>query len=243
MISLIILKNFHKKMKIIFLFYLLFSCNISAQVSDIIDYYPLKVGNEFYYYKASHCPAPYTYIYSFVCLTRRILDSVIINNQKYYVAYVRVRGLPDSVRVDSNGNIIILRQTKEQIFYKLNANTGDSWNFIDTIGGREYNYKVTLKSKTDTVSVHAGKFTNCFRFFFDAPNSRDEEFTDWLAPNIGQIARCIQEPFELGKAIIDGKEYPLTSVPEEKNPISSFKLYQNYPNPFKIVSNMNNEDI
>jgi hypothetical protein len=61
----------------------------------------------------------------------------------------------------------------------------------------------------------------------------DEEFTNWLAPNVGLVFRCVQEPLELYEATVNGIHYPgITSVSEERNPIAAFALYQNYPNPF-----------
>jgi hypothetical protein len=238
MISSIILENFFKKIKMMFLFCLLFSCNISAQITDSANYYPLNAGDRYYYYGNNYCP-PYSStlgnIYN-LCCSKRILDSVIINKFKYYVTYVKFGTQMDSARIDSNRNVIILRGSKEQIFYKLNANIGDSWNFIDTIGGDERNYKITLQSKTDTILVHAGKFINCYRFYFSL--GLFTWFMDGLAPDVGLLYRCIEESFVLKNAIIKGKEYPLTLVPEEKNPISIFELYQNYPNPFNPTTNI-----
>jgi hypothetical protein len=205
-----------------------------GQGLDTTDYFPLRVGNTYAYCQSLPCP-PDT-------VTRRycpwgdnlVRDTTSINGRKYFITVVAgfIVG-SDTVRVDSVGNMIVRHSGPEQVFYKFNAAVGDTWQYRVEIGGKEYTYNVTLQSRSDTVRVHAGTFANCLRFFFDIPGSKDDEFTDWLAPNVGLVFRCVQEPLELYEATVNGIHYPeITSIWEERNPIAAFALYQNYPNPF-----------
>jgi hypothetical protein len=90
-----------------------------------------------------------------------------------------------------------------------------------------------MKSRTDTVRVHAGTFVDCLRIFFDFPGISDLQYTHWLAPEVGLVFRCVGEPRELYEANVNGVHYPgVTSVQKEPSVIGDFELYQNYPNPF-----------
>jgi hypothetical protein len=219
----------------------IFSSQLYSQTSDTVDYYPLKFGNIYYYNNADFCP-PDIVLGNYLLLTRRIFDSTIYNNKKYYVTRVVMRHIKlDTARVDSNNNLILLEQCKERVFYKFNAKVGETWNYIDTISGKEFNSKITLKSRTDTVRGHAGTFTNCLRFDFQDTRAFSFHFTDWIAPNIGFVYRCIEEPYGLYEAVINGKKYPITSVKENKDTKYDFVLQQNYPNPFNPETNIKYE--
>jgi len=205
------------------------SACLKGQGLDTTDYVPLRVGNTYTYYQSLPCPpdtvrqriGPWT--------THRIVDTTIIDGKKYFIS----EGSSDMVRIDSMNNLIVRRSGVEQVYYRLNAGVGESWSYTTTAGDRQYVYKVTMQSRTDTVRVHAGTFTKCLRIYFDIPGSIDDEYTVWLAPNVGTVFQCSWEPLELYEATLNGIHYPLvSSVHRELNPIVSFTLYQNYPNPF-----------
>jgi hypothetical protein len=205
-----------------------------GQGLDTTEYFPLRVGNTYTYCQSLPCP-PDTVTSRYCPWGGNLVgDTAFINGRKYFITVVAGFTVgTDTVRVDSVGNMIVRHSGPEQVFYKFNAAVGDTWEYRVVIGGREYIYNVTLQSRSDTVRVHAGTFANCLRFFFDVPGMIDEEFTNWLAPNVGLVFRCVQEPLELYEATVNGIHYPgITSVWEERNPIAAFALYQNYPNPF-----------
>jgi hypothetical protein len=91
-----------------------------------------------------------------------------------------------------------------------------------------------MQSRSDSVKTPAGRFGSCLRFYFDIPWAIDDEFTDWLAPEVGLVFRCAQVPWELKEATVNGIRYPpVTSVYEQPpTATSQFELSQNYPNPF-----------
>jgi hypothetical protein len=203
--------------------------DLRAQGLDTTDYVPLRVGNTYTYYQSLPCPpdtverriGPWT--------THRIVDTTIIEGKKYFIS----EGSSDMVRIDSVNNVIVRRSNVEQVYYRLNAGVGESWSYTETAGGQEYVYNVTMQSRTDTVRVHAGTFGRCLRIYFDIPRSIDDEYTVWLAPNVGAVFQCRWEPLELYEATIGGIHYPIvTNVEMEASPTQLFTLYQNYPNPF-----------
>jgi hypothetical protein len=206
----------------------------AAQTVDTTDYFPLVVGNRYTYYQSLPCP-PDT-------VQRRIgpwggnlvRDTTVIDGRKYFITVVAGLELgSDTVRVDSTWNMVIRRRGIEQVFYKFHAAVGDTWAYQIEVAGTEYRYIATMKSRADTVRVHAGTFPNCLRIGFDVPGSIDDEFDDWLAPNFGLVFRCRWEPLEVYEAVVNGIHYPIiSSVQEDRNPITSFALHQNHPNPF-----------
>jgi len=206
-----------------------FLTNLIAQGIDTTAYFPLSVGDTYTYYQSPPCPPDTVRQRIGPWAVSRIVDTAIVDGKKYFLG----EGSSDMVRVDSACNVIVRRSGIEQVRYKLAAAVGDTWSYSETAGGREYIFKVTMQSRTDTVRVHAGTFTRCLRIYFDVPGGIDDEYTVWLAPDVGEVFLCVFEPEELYEATINGIYYPMTaSVQGEPNPIVSFELYQNYPNPF-----------
>jgi hypothetical protein len=205
-----------------------------AQTVDTTDYFPLMVGNRYTYYQSLPCPPDTVRSRYGPWGGNLVRDTTFINGRKYFITVVAGLELgSDTVRVDSCGNMLIRRRGIEQTFYKFHAAVGDTWAYQIQVGGREYRYIATMKSRADTVRVHAGTFPNCLRIGFDVPGSIDDEFDDWLAPNFGLVFRCRWEPLEVYEAIVNGTHYPIiSSVQEDRNPITSFALHQNHPNPF-----------
>lgn len=209
------------------------STNLRAQGLDTTDYVPLRVGNTYTYYQSLPCPpdtvrqriGPWT--------THRIVETTIIDGKKYFIS----EGSSDMVRIDSMNNLIVRRSGVEQVYYRLNAGVGESWSYTETAGDQEYVYNVTMQSRTDKIRVHAGTFTRCLRIYFDIPGSIDDEYTVWLAPNVGTVFQCSWEPLELYEATIGGIHYPTISNVEQSPSLArSFVVCQNYPNPFNPSS-------
>jgi hypothetical protein len=214
-------------------YFSILSPHLFSQVYDTSNYFPLVVGSTFKYYIAGPCPPKTIFHTGDFYAGNKVYDSLIIDNKKYFTFQVaHLQPGIDTVRVDENGDVIIRRRGKDLIFYRLKAKINDSWIYLDTVGGNERKYTVTLKANKDTIDVHSGIFYNCLKFEFEG-SGLSIPHTDWLASNIGLVFRCMQDvPFELYEATIAGRKYPLTGVKEQNKDIKYFKLYQNYPNPF-----------
>jgi hypothetical protein len=157
----------------------------------------------------------------------------MIGGRRYYY----VPGLywgSDTVGVDDKRNLLYHCRGVDGIFYKFDASVGETWRVVlPWFDGVPDTFIATMQSRNDTVRVHAGTFTNCLRIFFDHPGSIDDEFWHWLAPGVGLVFHCVQEPRELYEANVDGVHYPgINPVQKEPNPTDDFKLDQNHPNPF-----------
>jgi hypothetical protein len=93
-----------------------------------------------------------------------------------------------------------------------------------------------LQSKTDTITVPAGTFMNCYRFWFEFAGM-DNDFVEWFAPGVGPVKRILYGfaviEYPLISAWVNGELYPtkVTEPPDDKVP-EKFYLHPNYPNPF-----------
>ncbi len=195
---------------------------------ETINYFPVKVGNTWYYNE----PPPNAYIYSI----RTIHDSLRINGLKYFTwtdgeskVYI------DTIRVDEQNNILKHYKgtdymwfdfTKEHgaIYYYPPGDWYDSWDNkqlkCNVYVYRIYEYNVTL-----------GTFHHCIRFHVNINEILDEDTYYYFAPDVGLIQESGCWVYqELVYAIIDGNH--ITSVHSNKPVIPDTKLYQNYPNPF-----------
>jgi hypothetical protein len=206
-----------------------FSNNPIAQGIETVDYFPLNVGDSYSYRNAYPCP-PDAVRERYYTLLSSTIDTVRIQGKKYFVKD-RFFLSPDTLRIDDQGNVVIWNLGEDKIFYKLNAAVGDTWSFSLGYPPNPPTYTVTLQSRRDSITVHAGRFRRCLRFLI---GPGPEAVTEWLAPHVGLVFICAMEPHELYEAQVKAVNYPLvTSVEQnESNPIREFVLYQNYPNPF-----------
>ncbi len=218
-----------KKLSFTFLF--LLNCYISAQTLDPYKFFPSSVGNVWEYSYS-------TGIHRFVIVT----DSLLPDASKY----IYFAPSTDPVyRIDTNYNVfwMPLDSGLNWHYYKLDADSGDSWivdihNIIDTF----FVYKLAKVR-----SIFEGFFYNRFTTFKEItyyqyqPDSILNEFswpdyTITLAYGIGEVMDWDAEggPYRiLQGCIIDGDTIGIiTSVKDKFNSLNSFELYQNYPNPF-----------
>ena len=138
----------------------------------------------------------------------------------------------------SDNKLLLRDNNMHQVWLNFSAEIGDSWKVTDPVGDSQWT--VHLQSKTDNVTVPAGTFTNCYRFWFQF-NGADNDWVEWYALGVGPIKRILY-----GFAVI---EYPLTSAfvngfylptkidePPESSKPERFYLYLNYPNPFNATT-------
>ncbi len=212
-----------------FLFLSGLACVTYAQ--SPVNYFPLSLGNRYHWYGSSNCP-PYhaDTVYS---KGWAVIDTLSINGKPYYRYPLLYWGF-DTVRVDSAGNVLFHYLGEDRLYYKMDAAVGETWQVVLPIFDYEPDtFNVTMRSRTDTIRTHLGTFYNCLQIYFDWPKGIDDEHTHWLAPGVGLIFKCVQEPSLVYEAIVDGDTFPgVTSVKDPLNSPGSFELFQNYPNPF-----------
>jgi hypothetical protein len=205
---------------------------VTAQGLDTTSYFPLNLGDTYHYYQSLPCPPSLsqpTFSVGFIV----IKDTITIGGRRYYYVPGLYYG-DDTVGVDNKGDLMYHYRGVDGMFYKFNALVGDTWRVaLPFINGVPDTLIATMQSRNDTVRVHAGTFINCLRIFFDHPGSVDDEFWHWLAPGVGLVFHCVQEPRELYEATVGGIHYPGTTwVHTNLYPAKSFVLNNSYPNPF-----------
>lgn len=155
---------------------------------DGLGYFPMQVGN---YWK-------------FPNTSKITIDArETINNLEYY------RFVKDNdttyYRETADGKIYSLKKGGTEVLqFVLNANAGQLWTTTKSSNDSLY---VALYSKTEIISLNNLPIRDCYKFFYDEYSQRkiDNEYTTWLAPNIGWIQTDAQIGlFQLEEVQIDG---------------------------------------
>jgi hypothetical protein len=190
-----------------------------SQQSSLAAYFPLQTGNW------------WTFSNSY---TEKIIDTVRIVDDLYF-RFDQFRHFPNGLlRMTSDNKLLLRDNTTEQVWLDFSAKIGESWQVKASDGRSEWT--VHLQSKTDTVIVPAGTFTDCYRFWFQFAGA-DNDWVEWYAPSVGPVKRILYGfaviEYPLISAFVNGFYLP-TKINESQvssNP-EQFHLYPNYPNPF-----------
>jgi hypothetical protein len=160
--------------------FLTVSCKKDAVTDSSKDYFPLKVGN---YWELSF-------------LGTRTIDQIVNLDGKAYYRMVSVTVWPsgtttkDTVyyRKTADGKVYQRKKTASEILkYDLTASQGQMWHYTTDNPIYPLPWKATLQNKIDTVMVNGNTLETCYRYYFDYPQSVDEESAIWLAPGIGVV--------------------------------------------------------
>jgi hypothetical protein len=167
-----------------------------------------------------------------------ILDTLRLNGRLYY-RFNRFGHKFESVwlRMTDEQELVVRTDTTEQVWLNFAAEVGEKW----TVHGqdRETQWTVHLQSKNDTISVSAGTFSQCHRFYFQF-NGADNDWVEWYTPNVGPVKRDLHGiafiEYPLTSAVVNGKNLPtnVSGKPAGES-IRTFELAQNYPNPFSLA--------
>ena len=143
------------------------SCEEQDRKNLAESYLPLEIGN---YWKLENTEK------------REILNKTFISDKEYYI----VKYMKDTFyyRIEDN-KVFVKNMNSENIIFDFNAKEKSSWNF-DYI-------TVSLINKKDTIVINHKQYTNCYHFLFDIPEMADDEFSIWLAPDIGFIQEECEE--------------------------------------------------
>lgn len=195
---------------------------------SLADYFPMQVGNK-WSFAVSEIFSP-----SSDSLTEAITDTLRTETGLYFV-FNKFRHYRNIALQMTDDNKILMHNAteQEQVWLDFSAAVGDSWRVTAPDGSAEWT--VFLQSKTDTITVPAGTFTDCYRFGFNS-EWLDNNWEEWYARGVGPVQRVIYGAivykYELFQAQVNGKEYPTLVMRRPESIAKGFLLYPNFPNPF-----------
>ena len=189
----------------------------SSPLKGSDNYFPLSIGNTWYY--------KYAEIDSIDYLPDLVFDIIKINNTTYY-EFGSNKEYPYIIRSDSLGRIWRRTDDKENIWFDFTL--PDSGFYVYRPFHDDQPYVVQVR-RNITIKTFAGVFLNCIEFFFDDTTSFDDEQWYTFAPNIGIVRKQYAwNIFLLSSAIIDSQIITaIESIP--KSPVNSWMHI--FPNP------------
>jgi len=189
---------------VIVLFVIINSCSnlFKSEIDYSSKYFPLNEGNIWYY----DSPEPETNPWAI----RKINDSFSRDGKIYYNwTYGEGLDICYKVRADKDGNILLLSDDPEYLWFDFSQDSGSTYIFGKGtyFGENSYQYNVHV-STNRTIEVPARVFNSCIVLFFDIPQIKDEEIFYTFAPNIGVINIVYNgwSSISLTKALIDGNQ-------------------------------------
>ena len=163
----------------------LFKRGISDDNKEVIagdhNYFPLQVGNIWYY----DYPIPPSNPWDM----KMIRDSLLINGLTYYVwTYGDSVDIFDTLRTDQQHNIWKYHNGVDYLWFDFQKDSGAVYNFPPGDLGENESEKCKVYVETNfQVETPAGIFENCISFTFDVYQFKDEEMTYTFAENVGQL--------------------------------------------------------
>ena len=174
---------------------------VSSLQTKAQNYFPLEVGNAWY------LNPPYVDM---------IVGKQLIEGKEYYDYYRS--GYDYYYRYDEDGNVIQKEDNSEYVWIKFNIAVGDTFSFkreVSSVYGYFQTVNVEFLSESDTVMTDDTVYTNCLHFYYDDKISSDDEYSIWLAPNVG-IVKWVYHAwggYQLKKAKINGRKIPQSAEP------------------------------
>ena len=148
-------------------------------------YYPLKVGNIWYYDVHNSDSNP--------CIKRIVENKLLLNGHTYYIindiwgySSQYPNNYKGTLRNDNDGNIWKYTKGKEYLFYDFSLKDGDTYKYTANSLSNDDDYIVTVK-KVGRVETDKGVYDDCVEIFFDIPKYVDDEKWYIFAPNVGLI--------------------------------------------------------
>jgi len=207
------------------------SSGIGLATSPAHDFFPLELGNSWYFGGDDA---------GYFVLTDTIVDTDTTTGYSglMYSGYVYEFGAPDSSSIAYYEWQGYIYRFEQGIWCKKNMQVGDWWyeladSTIHTVVAEE------------SISVPAGNFQSMKAYW--EPNIYNDGEFDWFVDQVGLVKTMYWEGSDtsisvLDSAVVNGIHYPNgTSIPEEQgdpfdSPPINFLLLQNYPNPFNPLT-------
>ena len=226
----------------------LFATNARGQQLEASDYFPLRIDNTWVF-------DLYEWPDKFVLQdTISIIDSLEIDGKTYFLFdhFFTIHRLEDSVYVRTSADKVYRYYAgREELWFDLGANEGDSWLIKSHFVAEDTLVPVTVKlvKKYFSFSLNNRTFKNGVHFQFDY--AIDYGWTYTLAPKFGclfsEVISIAPQKYIFRNGTINGIHYPdlVTSADSKNKPkhdAISRPMLSVYPNPFnssaRIALNM-----
>jgi hypothetical protein len=158
---------------------------------NIYIYFPMKVGNVWYYDVQGSENNPW--------IKRAIKEQITIANKKYLViedVYGYSGQFPnkysDTLRLDDQRNIWKHIKGIDYLLFDFTKKDSGTYKFKGYSQNPDYEYVVTIK-RYELLKINDSTYENCIEFFFDIPISVDDEKWYIFAQDIGIIKEAVGE--------------------------------------------------
>jgi len=141
--------------------------------------FPLAVGNK--------------WIYDYAWGSDSVTATVEIDGKEYYVmrgSQLMVAGMPAYVRMNDQQQLLVRRQREpyaEHVLFDFGAEPGSRWRYLPPFADTLYYGTVTLVSRSESTTVPAGEFKDCYLFHFKSASMTDSDWGWLIAPGTGII--------------------------------------------------------
>ena len=100
-----------------------------------------------------------------------------------------VAGMPAYVRMNDQQQLLARRQREpygEHVLFDFRAETGSQWPYLPPFADTSFSCTVTLLSRSESTTVPAGEFKDCYQFYFDS-RWIDGDWWFLIAPGTGIV--------------------------------------------------------
>jgi hypothetical protein len=168
-------------------------------------------------------------------LTETIIDTFTLGGRYFFHRFDQFRHVTNLALRLTEENKLTYRldpmSVIEHTWVDFGAEIGEKW----IVPHPTATWTVELQSKTDTVTVPAGTFIDCYRFYFRFSGA-DNDWIEWYAPGVGPVKRVLWGiafiEYPLLSAFIHGVLVSVDEKPAREKQMQ-FNLHQNYPNPLR----------
>ena len=203
---------------------------ITGRSSFSQSYYPLQIGDKWEYSRLTWDPGVSSETDTFY--VEVIGDTLMPNQQSYFILSTDFLGVSRYIRADSNGVYYFNESdSSDWLVYNFNAHLKESYK----VDPSKDDVPIVELLNVDTLTIF-GEVVNTLSYSYNWMIGHNIVLSDKFGPVIhhtGGDGTSTNLDSRLIGCILDGIVYgTLTDVKVDKHIVSNFTLSQNFPNPF-----------